>query len=580
MTTISRALIFERSLGEEDERNVYELSFHNATLCSMLGLSGCVRLRLLDLSFNQIRTIEGIDTLVELRELRLYGNALQHVGGLACLRSLKVLLLHNNALEPPVLDMGLAQLTQLATLRVDGNEQLGAEGVAGLHLARLPQLTQLHASGVGLQVTPQLLQAALTFTLILALTLPLALIPTPTPTLTPNQATQPLREAAALEHLELERNGLTELGGLGGMRRLQEAQLGWNALTDSTLPALRALPTLAILRLEGNRLQRLAGLPTLPKLQELHLAHNQIDALDGLAAAKPEPPPSAAAAKGPPLTSATRWAPPDLEAKKADGARGGRSASAFPALELLDLSGNRLASAESLEPLLAPRRLPALAELTLHSNPACRDRAGAAAVLAALRCAAATATTTARSADLCAPLHTPSALHLSPTICLPSCTPSCTPPCTPPCIATCTLPCTPPCIPPCTPPCTSPCTSSPAVPCRCALPDELLLDEQPLGKLAERAAREGWAASAAPACRPGTVSRPGTAGGWPGTAGGRPATAGGRSGTPGEGGWHGGEEAVPLVRPPCSRRGPTVPMRTLEELGQQARPCIGMLGGQ
>ena len=151
---ISRALIVERSLGEEDERNVYELSFHNAALRSMLGLSGCVRLRLLDLSFNQIRVIEGIDTLVDLRELRLYGNAIQHVGGLACLRSLKVLLLHNNALEPPALDTGLSQLAQLATLRVDGNERLGAEGVAALHLARLPQLSELHASGVGLQAPP------------------------------------------------------------------------------------------------------------------------------------------------------------------------------------------------------------------------------------------------------------------------------------------------------------------------------------------------------------------------------------------------------------------------------------------
>ena len=113
MPGISRALIVERSLGEEDERNVYELSFHNATLCSMLGLSGCVRLRLLDLSFNQIRVIEGIDTLVELRELRLYGNALQHVCGLACLRSLKVLLLHNNALA-----VSYTHLTLPTNLRV------------------------------------------------------------------------------------------------------------------------------------------------------------------------------------------------------------------------------------------------------------------------------------------------------------------------------------------------------------------------------------------------------------------------------------------------------------------------------
>ena len=157
---ISRALIVERSLGEENELNIYELSFHNASLCSMLGLSRCVRLRMLDLSFNGIRTIEGLDTLVELRELRLYGNALQRVGGLACLRSLKVLLLHNNALEPPVVDSGLAQLAQLTTLRVDSNERLGTDGFVGLQLVPLPQLTELHASGIGLQVTQPLREVA------------------------------------------------------------------------------------------------------------------------------------------------------------------------------------------------------------------------------------------------------------------------------------------------------------------------------------------------------------------------------------------------------------------------------------
>ena len=101
---ISRTLILEKSLGEEDESNVFELSFHNSGLRSMLGLRGCVRLRMLDLSFNRIGSIEGLDSLVELRELRLYGNELQRVGGLSNQRQLKVLLLHNNRLAPPVLD--------------------------------------------------------------------------------------------------------------------------------------------------------------------------------------------------------------------------------------------------------------------------------------------------------------------------------------------------------------------------------------------------------------------------------------------------------------------------------------------
>ena len=123
---VSRALIAEKSRGE-DESSIYELSLHNSGLCSMLGLSRCVRLRMLDLSFNQIRAIEGLNALVELRELRLYGNLLQLVSGLDGLRSLQTLQLHNNQLEAPaVVGAGLSQLAQLATLRIDSNEAFGA----------------------------------------------------------------------------------------------------------------------------------------------------------------------------------------------------------------------------------------------------------------------------------------------------------------------------------------------------------------------------------------------------------------------------------------------------------------------
>eukprot|EP00908_Phaeocystis_cordata_P027404 Transcript_997.p1 GENE.Transcript_997~~Transcript_997.p1 ORF type:complete len:572 (-),score=132.92 Transcript_997:3-1718(-) len=477
---VSRALIAEKSRGE-DESSIYELSLHNSGLCSMLGLSRCVRLRMLDLSFNQIRAIEGLDALVELRELRLYGNLLQLVSGLDGLRSLQTLQLHNNQLEPPaVVGAGLSQMAQLATLRIDSNEAFGAGGVAGLQLAPLGQLTRLHASGIGLGSTHALKGSA----------------------------------GGALEHLELERNGLSELSGLASMRKLQELQLGWNELAAAALPALRGLAALATLRLEGNRLESLRGLPPLPRLQELHVAQNRLADLDGLAG-------------GGGCGGGERGGGGGGGRGGGGGGlaeQGGKGAAALPRLELLDVSGNQLRAVASLAALEA-RRLPALAELLLHSNPVCDSRAGAAAVLQRLAA---------------------------------------------------------------------------------ALPPDLLVDETPLDALAARAAEEGWAASTAPAARPGSASgRPGTAGGRPGTAASRPVTAAERPGTaasrPGTAGGAragGGDEAIPLVRspldparsppwatpspllrallrqvrPPCSRHGPIVPMRTLEELGQQEPP--------
>ena len=94
---ISRGAICEAAQCE-DESEVYELSLHHTGLRSMLGLSRCVRLRVLDLSFNHLLSIEGIDALSDLRELKLYANEISHVRGLDGCPKLQTLLLHDNRL--------------------------------------------------------------------------------------------------------------------------------------------------------------------------------------------------------------------------------------------------------------------------------------------------------------------------------------------------------------------------------------------------------------------------------------------------------------------------------------------------
>ena len=144
---ISRAAILDAAQCE-DESEVYELSLHQTGLKSMLGLSKCVRLRVLDLSFNALRSIEGLDALGDLRELRLYANEITHIYGLERTMKLQVLLLHDNQLGTDCNPggAGLVALTQLETLRVGNNHRLGTAGLAELRLDQLPALTELDAS--------------------------------------------------------------------------------------------------------------------------------------------------------------------------------------------------------------------------------------------------------------------------------------------------------------------------------------------------------------------------------------------------------------------------------------------------
>lgn len=54
---------------------------------------------LLDLSFNNIEAIEGLDTLVNLEDLSLFNNRITKIDSLDCLVKLQVLSLGNNQLN-------------------------------------------------------------------------------------------------------------------------------------------------------------------------------------------------------------------------------------------------------------------------------------------------------------------------------------------------------------------------------------------------------------------------------------------------------------------------------------------------
>jgi Leucine-rich repeat (LRR) protein len=200
---------------------------------------------------------------------------------------------------------------------------------------------------------------------------------------------------------------------ISSLKGLTDLHLGWNALHDDSLAAMRGVAlTLTCLKLNDNRLATLHALPALPALTELDLARNLISALGAFgmaeipagggkgaggreAAAVPAGggsrggrgsagargrapmalagnPPSRLRPGAPPVGIATAKAAGSGDA----GGGGGEarpSCPPFPCLQVLDLSHNQLlltctAGGETLRPLRRAA-LPALCELSLAGNP-------------------------------------------------------------------------------------------------------------------------------------------------------------------------------------------------------------------
>ena len=187
----------------------------------------------LDVSFNALRTLAGVDAMRGLETLRAYDNALATCDGLRALATtLRTLTLQNNALRS--LD-GVETLRNLRSLRVDGNP-LGNVGVRAA--TRLASLTALDVSRCGLTRLDG-------FTSLVNLT-------------------------------ELNVSGNDALASIEQLClcvKLTDLDVGECALTDASLAHLRPLRRLDALSLEGNAaLTSLAKMPRLENLTELNAA--------------------------------------------------------------------------------------------------------------------------------------------------------------------------------------------------------------------------------------------------------------------------------------------------------------------
>ena len=212
-----------------------ELDLHNRGITTLArgALSRCgATLADLDLSFNAVSVVEGLEPLVALRHLRVYDNRVTDLRGLravgATLRSLRA---QNNAFASLE---GVETLRALTLLRVDGNP-LGTHQGTRL-VGRCTALTRLDISRCGLTKL------------------------------------EGFATLHRLSTLAAAGNRLRSLEPLAKCVSLTELDVADNRLSDDALRHLAPLRRLDALVLDGNPIRDPSKMPTLPELVELSLA--------------------------------------------------------------------------------------------------------------------------------------------------------------------------------------------------------------------------------------------------------------------------------------------------------------------
>jgi len=244
---IDSDLIHQCTDGSEGGK-ITDLNFHFKFVQRVSGLDQLApHLRSLDLSTNNIRSIEGLGGMTKLRELKLYSCQISRISNLEHCVALMALHLEDNHISAIE---GLDALRCLEYLNMDSNrvQKLGKG------LARLSRLKELYLSRNQLVSLDGLAGLA-------------------------------NLETCALDHNRLRQVSADQVKGLG---KLDELRLAGNQLECLSFLAAGvskthpSLPSLVQLDASSNRLgaSSIRNLPPLPQLAELNLSGNLVEEIE------------------------------------------------------------------------------------------------------------------------------------------------------------------------------------------------------------------------------------------------------------------------------------------------------------
>lgn len=284
--------LLQQGTEASEAGKILDLNLHFKFIKEISGLDQIApNLRMLDLSSNNIRVMQGLEGMSKLRELKLYGcqisriqnlehcvslmslhledNNISSIEGLDSVRCLEYLNLDSNRIQK--IGKGLGRLMRLKELHLSRNQLTSLDGLAGLanlevcslEHNRLSKVTSEQVKGLG-----KLDELKISGNQISSLSFLVAGVSKPTPSL------------PSLVQLDASANRLntTSFRGLEVLPQLAELNLSSNQIEEIAPCFVETFPILEILDLSNNLLHRgkedLTQLKEISSLRELLLNAN------------------------------------------------------------------------------------------------------------------------------------------------------------------------------------------------------------------------------------------------------------------------------------------------------------------
>ncbi|KAF1321107.1 Protein phosphatase 1 regulatory subunit, partial [Globisporangium splendens] len=236
--------------------SIIRLHIRSNLLRSMDGIASLVQLEHLELYDNQIQKISCLDALVNLRVLDLSFNEIRVIPDLSHLTKLEELYVANNKLKKI---SGLTHLTTLKKLDLGANRLRDIEGLEGLENLEQLWLGKNKITKIqGLDFLKKLRIISVQSNRL--------------------EKVEGFENTLALEELYLSHNGITKLEGVAHLKNLTVMDVGANRITE--IPEdIQSLTELEDLWLNDNQVERFSEtnhLVPLKKLRTLYLERNPL----------------------------------------------------------------------------------------------------------------------------------------------------------------------------------------------------------------------------------------------------------------------------------------------------------------
>eukprot|EP00761_Pharyngomonas_kirbyi_P008765 gb/GECH01008777.1/.p1 GENE.gb/GECH01008777.1/~~gb/GECH01008777.1/.p1 ORF type:complete len:628 (+),score=137.84 gb/GECH01008777.1/:1-1884(+) len=236
MTKISLSLL-RKETKEKDLSKIENLELSSQGITELdKCISECYQCKFLDLSLNELQTLEHISSLPNLKVLKIYGNSLQSLKGITMNKKLEELYLEGNRIR------NIENLNRLKFLKILDLQHNRIENIEGLDNNQKLQLLDLEFNKIS--------------------------------------KLDGLKNLSKLTELRLSGNRIQSLSSMPPLKNLKELILNDNFISD--LSYLKPLKHLQILKLNNNKISSLDSLPKLSRLENLFLANNTISKLDRL----------------------------------------------------------------------------------------------------------------------------------------------------------------------------------------------------------------------------------------------------------------------------------------------------------